>query len=466
MAGRATATSRFGVGRRESHDSRGFYARFPLPELSSDELIRPPDGRSLNRILCADARTMDEVADASVALVVTSPPYFAGKEYEEALGSGHVPATYVDYLELLTEVFAECKVKLEPGGRLAINVANLGRKPYRSLSADVMGILQDRLGLFLRGEIVWVKGRGATGSCALGSFQNPSNPVLRDLTERVVVASKGRFDRARSRRRRAEEDLPSVISISRDEFMESTTDVWHIPAESATRVGHPAPFPVALPERLINLYTYRGDLVLDPFAGSGSTAVAAARLRRSFVGYDTDPYYVELASRRVSEVDGKEGGPGSVAISIGGRSSNHTDPFRRALAEGRTAKEIAGLLIERAGFRHVRGDARVAGLEFAYAGDDDSGGHWLFDVSGSFAHGKSGLIRSETLWKALGKAAAFRALEPHGPRLVLLTMYLPAPGTPEHAALVALRGDIVADAFCMLEAKTADLLRAHASRTS
>jgi DNA modification methylase len=463
VAGRATATSRFGVGRRESHDSRDFYARFPLPEVSPDELIRPPDERSLNRILCADARTMAEVADASVALVVTSPPYFAGKEYEEALGSGHVPATYVDYLELLTDVFAECRAKLEPGGRMAVNVANLGRKPYRSLSADVMAILQDRLGLFLRGEIVWVKGRGATGSCAWGSFQNPSNPVLRDLTERVVVASKGRFDRARSRRQRAREDLPSVISISRDEFMESTTDIWNIPAESATRVGHPAPFPVALPERLINLYTYRGDLVLDPFAGSGSTAVAAAQLHRSFVGYDTDPYYVELAQRRVSEVDGGGDGPASVAITVPGRSSSPSDPIQRALEEGRTAKEIAGLLIERAGFSDVQGDPRVAGLEFAFAAEDHGGGRWLFDVSGSFARGKSGLIRSETLWKALGKAAAFRALEPHGPRLVLLTMDLPAPGTPEHAALVALRGDVVADAVCVLDPHTADRLRAHAS---
>jgi DNA modification methylase len=463
VAGRATATSRFGVGRRESHDSRSFYARFPLPEVSSDELIRPPDDRSLNRILRGDARTMPEVADSSVALVVTSPPYFAGKEYEEALGSGNIPATYVDYLALLTDVFAECRAKLEPGGRMAINVANLGRKPYRSLSADVMAILQDRLGLFLRGEIVWVKGRGATGSCAWGSFQNPSNPVLRDLTERVVVASKGRFDRARSRRQRAREGLPAVISISRDEFMESTTDIWTIPAESATRVGHPAPFPVALPERLINLYTYRGDLVLDPFAGSGSTAVAAVRLGRSFVAYDTDPHYVELARRRVSEVDGEGDDPAPVAISAPGRSSSPTDPLQRALAEGRTAKEIAGLLIERAGFSEPHGEARVAGLEFAFAAEDRRGGRWLFDVSGSYARDKSGLVKSDTLWKALGKAAALRALEPKGPRLVLLTMDLPAPNSPEHAALVALRGDVVTDALGMLDANTAERLRAHAS---
>ena len=83
-----------------------------------------------------------DVADDSVALVVTSPPYYAGKEYEQAVGQGHVPASYVDYLKMLEDVFRECVRKLEPGGRIAVNVANLGRRPYRSLSADVIAILQ------------------------------------------------------------------------------------------------------------------------------------------------------------------------------------------------------------------------------------------------------------------------------------------------------------------------------------
>ena len=90
---------------------------------------------------------------------------------------------------------------LEPGGRIAVNVANLGRKPYRSLSSDVMRILED-LGLLLRGEIIWQKGKSTSGSCAWGSFRSPANPVLRDITERVIVASKGRFDRARSQEER------------------------------------------------------------------------------------------------------------------------------------------------------------------------------------------------------------------------------------------------------------------------
>jgi DNA modification methylase len=250
-----------------------------------------------------DAReiTDDQVADDSVALMVTSPPYFAGKEYEVDMSEGHVPSSYVEYLEMLRDVFAVCLRKLEPGGRMAINVANLGRKPYRSLSADVIGILQDDLGMLLRGEVIWQKARGAGGSCAWGSFRSPQNPVLRDVTERVVIASKGRFDRAIKRGARETAGLPSEPTIDTDEFLEATLDVWEIRSERARSVGHPAPFPVELPLRLIELYTYRSDLVLDPFIGSGTTAVAAQRAERHYVGFDTEADYIALANRRLAE---------------------------------------------------------------------------------------------------------------------------------------------------------------------
>ncbi|MGH8911803.1 MAG: DNA-methyltransferase [Acidimicrobiia bacterium] len=296
----STRTRAFGSGRRENHDATGFYQRFNPPQVSDDAEVRPPV--SVDRIFCGDAAAMTEsqVADKSVALVVTSPPYFTGKEYETELGEGHIPASYIDYLDLLHGVLAASADKLEPGGRMAINVANLGRKPYRSLSADVIGILQDDLGLLMRGEIIWRKAKGAGGSCAWGSFRSPANPVLRDLTERVIVASKGRFDRALPRRRRQQLDLPHEPTIEASDFLEATLDVWEIPAESATRVGHPAPFPVELPRRLIELYTYRSDLVLDPFIGSGTTAVAATTSGRHYVGFDTDPTYVALAEARLA----------------------------------------------------------------------------------------------------------------------------------------------------------------------
>lgn len=422
MTGRRkpTQTSAFGVGRRESHDASGFYARFTTPVVSDDDAVTlsPVEGKAV----AGDSRHMTEVDDASVALVVTSPPYFAGKEYEEALGEGHIPASYLEYLQMLRDVFAECVRALEPGGRVAVNVANLGRKPYRSLSADVTAILQDDLGLLLRGEIVWVKARGASGSCAWGSFCSPANPVLRDLSERVVVASKGRFDRARNRTRRRSDGLPAEISISKDEFIEATTDVWEIPAESATRVGHPAPFPVELPQRLIELYTYEGDLVLDPFLGSGTTAVAALRTGRRWVGYDVDSGYVRMAERRLADERSRllrDGRPGAVAAA--------------------SAKERARGLVEAAGFTDVTDGERLAGgLDVALSGVDGRGRRWFFDVSGSLGTMAGGLRRTDVLWKALGKAAVLHAQYPEHP-LVLLTTEAPVAGSAGDRAWRALQ---------------------------
>jgi len=293
----ATRTRTFGAGARESHDASDFYARFTPPKVSNDETVNTCS--AADRLIVGDARDMRDVDDNSVALVVTSPPYFAGKEYEVALGEGGIPENYLEYLAMLRDVFAECVRVLEPGGRIVVNVANLGRKPYRSLAGDVTTILQDELALLLRGEVVWVKAKGAAGSCAFGSYMKASNPVLRDLSERVVIASKGRFDRAVPMKKRAARGMPHESTITKEDFLASTLDVWEIRPERARRVQHPAPFPVELPERFIQLYTYLGDVVLDPFLGSGSTAVAAARTGRHYVGYDLDPAYVAIAEERV-----------------------------------------------------------------------------------------------------------------------------------------------------------------------
>src|SRR3954467_13647909 len=202
-----TSTSNFGVGKRENHDASAFYERFEAPSLSGDDDV-PAPYEIVDPFVEGDARHMHAVRDNSVALVVTSPPYFAGKQYEEELEREGVPASYLEYLDMLTQVFAECVRTLEPGGRIAVNVANLGRKPYRSLSADVIRILEHDLGMLLRGELIWQKGEGASGSCAWGSYRSAANPVLRDISERIIVASKGRFDRARPVKQRAREGLP------------------------------------------------------------------------------------------------------------------------------------------------------------------------------------------------------------------------------------------------------------------
>lgn len=292
-----TSTSAFGVSRREGHDASDFYKRFS--PLKQDTTGLPAVPICVDKMIVGDSRNMSEINDNSVALVVTSPPYFAGKEYETELGAGGIPSSYIEYLLMLRDVFKECWRVLEPGGRIAINVANLGRKPYRSLSSDITQILQDDLGFIMRGEILWVKADGASGSCAWGSYMSAANPVLRDVTERVIVASKLRLDRAMDRKERSERGFPFENTITKKEFLEATLDTWKIRPESAKRVGHPAPFPVDLPRRLIELYTYKDDLVLDPFLGAGTTALAAIKTGRHFMGYDTDKNYIDLAQERV-----------------------------------------------------------------------------------------------------------------------------------------------------------------------
>jgi site-specific DNA-methyltransferase (adenine-specific) len=412
---RGTSTSNFGVSKRENHDASAFYARFASPSISSDQTIAP--SAEVDRIIVGDARSMTEVPTNSVALVVTSPPYFAGKAYEQALGEGAIPATYLDYLQMLRDVFAECVRVLEPGGRIAVNVANLGRRPYRSLAADVTTILQDDLRMLLRGEVVWVKQRGASGSCAWGSFQRPGNPVLRDVSERVILASKGRFDRALEARKRARAGLPSVSSLSRDEFMEATLDVWELPAESASRVGHPAPFPVALPERLIHLNTYVGDVVLDPFMGSGTTAVAAKRTGRRYIGYDTDQAYVDAAMARVASEPTAQRG---IEVPAGGDRSG--DPVRG----GWSAKELARAHLTDAGFAEVVDAPAVApGVRPTFKAIDRQGDVWWFEVAGGRTGSRPGLQRVDVLWRAIAKGAVIVAAEPSH-HYVVLSWGLPA----------------------------------------
>ncbi|HEU5309361.1 MAG TPA: site-specific DNA-methyltransferase [Acidimicrobiia bacterium] len=443
---KATATSNFGVSKRESHDSSDFYARFTQPILDDSVDIDPR--KEIDDVFVGNSASMTQVADNSAALVVTSPPYFAGKAYEEALGSGDIPATYLEYLSMLRDVFAECHRTLEPGGRMAINVANLGRKPYRSLAADVIGILQDDLGMLLRGEVIWLKARGSAGSCAWGSFQRPANPVLRDLTERVIIASKGRFDRALNPKQRERRRLPCDASMYRDEFMEATTDVWEIPTESATRVGHPAPFPVDLPKRLIHLYTYYDDLVLDPFMGSGTTAIAALRTGRHFVGYDTDEAYVDNARARIrAERERIESAsepdllPSFRLPAVPAPAPDDEDFQRRATREGKAAKDVARVLLEECGFTEVVADVKLpGGVEVNFSAQDAGGNPWFFDVSGGFTSNRPGLKRTDTLWKAIGKAAVIHQVKRHA-RLVLLTTDAPTPGSAGAQALDQVVGD-------------------------
>ena len=479
-AGR-TATSAFGTGKREAHDASGFYSRFESPQLSGDDRVATPEDLPEGPDACVlgDSRSLrlpggGLLPDNSVALVVTSPPYFSGKEYEQALGQGHVPGSYLEYLELLRDVFAECKRVLEPGGRIAVNVANLGRKPYRSLSSDVVRILQDDLHLLLRGEVIWRKAEGASGSCAWGSFRSAANPVLRDVTERVVVASKGRFDRAKTVEERRASSLPHETAITVDEFMEATLDVWDIAPESARRVNHPAPFPLQLPQRVIGLYTYREDLVLDPFMGSGTTLVAAIRSGRRYLGFDTDPGYVSTAQQRVKEeLSGQVRAPRASPPKAGRRrparaamgqiSPGVPEDFQaRAAREGKAAQAIAEGVLSGAGFRVTQKNSRPRGLGvtvglIALDGQDVP---WYFDVTGAFTTTRGGLLRADVMWRSLVRASVL--VKNGRVPVVLLTSHLPRPGSEADLALRALGPGVVFDAVEMLSDAQRERLRSYA----
>ncbi len=471
-SGRGTSTSSFGVGKRESHDASAFYARFTPPVITADDTVNPVPAEILAEpCRVGDSRQMQMVPDCSVALVVTSPPYFVGKEYEVAVtgdpstkaSSGGVPTSYLDYLQMLRDVFAECVRVLEPGGRMAVNVANLGRKPYRSLSADVISILQDDLGLLLRGEIIWHKADGATGSLAWGSYRLATNPVLRDITERVIVASKGRFDRAKPKGR-AESGLPHESTITADDFMEATLDVWRIDSESARRVNHPAPFPIGLPQRLINLYTYRGDVVLDPFLGSGTTVVAAERTGRSGIGFDLDPAYVDIARSRVERERRRRFAPPvevgteePLPLDLTDLAEQRMESFQaRATKEGKKAHDLAAQVLERAGFTIVEDKPKVrgAGVQFDFIVCAAGGRHWYVDVSGAFTTVRPGLMRTDTLWKALGRIHVVKQLVDDAtdrPEILILTSNLPKSGSEGAKALRAAGPSSVFDAIEMFD---------------
>jgi DNA modification methylase len=276
------------VSKRESHDSTEFYKRQIYQTMDINEKLpeaeNPVPMDVLNKVLCQDSKSMSNFPDRCVHLMVTSPPYNVGKEYDKDLNLDA-------YLNLLRQVFSETRRVLVSGGRACVNVANVGRKPYIPYHKFVIDIML-QIGFFMRGEIIWDKAAGAGASTAWGSWRSASNPTLRDTHEYILVFSKDKFSRKRRKRQ---------STISRNEFLEYTKSVWTFPPESARNVGHPAPFPVELPYRCIQLYTFEGEVVLDPFCGAGATAIAALKTNRHYICLDNNPAYVEKARKRINQ---------------------------------------------------------------------------------------------------------------------------------------------------------------------
>ena len=305
-----STTASFGTVSRVNHDAQKFYQgriydafRAPAPPQAKTKAktktkprtknsAKKPDNSSpltdeapiiRNQIHCADSQNMHHLPDGSVHLMITSPPYNVGKDYDDDL-------SFREYMALLRNVTQETARVLVDGGRACINIANIGRKPYIPLHA-YLTLIALECGFNMRGEIIWDKGASAGSSCAWGSWQSASNPVLRDVHEYILIFSKGDYQRKPI----------GDNSISKQDFLDHTKSVWRFPTTSAKKAKHPAPFPIELPKRLIELYSYKNDIILDPFMGSGTTALAAQQLGRDYVGYEISEDYINIATEKLNE---------------------------------------------------------------------------------------------------------------------------------------------------------------------
>lgn len=284
---KGTETSSFGTSGRINHDSTKFYNSKLYSTLDKKEIGDKTENELpkeyVNKIILGTAENMKELPNNSIHLMITSPPYNVSKEYDEDL-------SLQEYLKILENSFKETYRVLINGGRACINVANLGRKPYIPLSDYISKMMLD-IGFNMRGEIIWNKAASSSPSTAWGSWLSAANPILRDIHEYILVFSKGDYNRIGKGKHN---------TITKEQFMDWTKSIWTMNAESARRIGHPAPFPEELPNRLIQLYSFKNDIILDPFMGSGTTAVSAIKSERNFVGYDISQEYIDLAEKRIS----------------------------------------------------------------------------------------------------------------------------------------------------------------------
>ncbi|MBS85851.1 MAG: SAM-dependent methyltransferase [Candidatus Heimdallarchaeota archaeon] len=286
-----TSTKSFGSSKKETHDSSYFYDSklFDTHKIVQQKSIIQNEisKEVLNKVHNKDSTNIDFIPDDSIHLIITSPPYNNSKEYDEDL-------SLEEYLKLINDVMVEAHRILIRGGRICINIANIGRKPYIPLSTYIDQIMI-KIGFLPRGQIIWDKSASAGPSTAWGSWQSASNPILRDIHEYILVYSKGEFGRKNSRSNKDD-------SISKDAFLENTKSIWKFPTASARKVGHPAPFPIELPKRLIELYSFENDIILDPFAGSGTTAIAAKTTNRNYIMIDINSDYCKLATERINKL--------------------------------------------------------------------------------------------------------------------------------------------------------------------
>lgn len=260
-----------------------------------------PFDRTTHQLRHGDARSLDWIADESVHLIVTSPPYWTLKEYEHSAGQLGDVRDYEAFLAELDKVWRHCARVLVPGGRVCCVVGDVclprrldGRHRVMPLHADIQ-VRSRNVGLDSLTPILWHKiANGATEAEGNGAgyYGKPFQPggIVKNDVEYILFLRKGEGYRSVSRQQKV------LSMISREEMSRWFRSIWTDVPGASTRRGHPAPYPIELAERLIRMFSFAGDTVLDPFVGSGTTTLAAIRAGRSSIGVEIERRYLELAS--------------------------------------------------------------------------------------------------------------------------------------------------------------------------
>ena len=233
-----------------------------------------------------DILNVNSIADGSIDLIITSPPYDVDIKYESYDDS----MPYAEYLQFTRKWLARCHEFTKPDGRLCLNVPlDKNKGGQQSVCADITTIAKD-VGWQYHSTIVWNE-QNISRRTAWGSWMSASAPYVIAPVEVIIVLYKKMWEKIRK----------GKSDITRDEFIRWTNGVWTFSGESKSRIGHPAPFPVELPRRCIKLFSYVGDLVLDPFLGSGTTLLACLETNRAGIGVEINRNYCELAVKRLRE---------------------------------------------------------------------------------------------------------------------------------------------------------------------
>jgi site-specific DNA-methyltransferase (adenine-specific) len=250
----------------------------------------------INRIICADAlRALARIPDQSVDLIITSPPYNFGHAYaQDPHDDTH---EWNRYFEQLLAVWRECERVIKTGGRIAVNI-----QPLFSDYVPTHHVISHQLaslGLLWKAEFLWEKNNYNAKYTAWGSWKSPSMPYIKYTWEFIEV-----FDKVTHKKGGRRED----IDITADEFKEWVLGKWSFPPEIRMKdYSHPAMFPEELPRRLMKLFSYKNDIVLDPFNGAGTTTLVAWKLRRRFIGIDVSQQYCDMALQRLVSAAENEG---------------------------------------------------------------------------------------------------------------------------------------------------------------